>query len=369
MKSIDTQNLENGVKTQIDLKLLFDDGHQHINAEGDPDLCFDGVDGGTQETLGVKVALDPFEEEFDLPTGFVEGGDRGCRQGKVVGKKHQCPLSFRIVEANATQFGRIVGGAARTAQGDNLVATHAAGCVDGQGVEAAELLVFPRANHEEGSGLVDAVESFEIEITAIHDIEGAGFENQMVDPIDVVPFSLGHGDETGNGTAQIQQRIDLDGRLGGAKSRPRKQAQAQVDSSGIQCVSGGVEFHGKAVVRVELSGPSNQVGSQVGVEMPIAPFVGIGQCAATDSSTKSHVIKMLGTRTQTDLQIAQTLPKRQLSEGHAHKLIPTGKFPHSAFSIVTGHDTSKQIVRNVLHELGENDLASVHPLSLNTSRN
>ena len=92
------------MKTEIDFELLFEDGHQHINADGNPDLGFDGVDRGAQETLDVEMAFDPFEEEFDLPATLVESRDGGRRQGEVVGQKHQRSFLFDIVEADAAQF-------------------------------------------------------------------------------------------------------------------------------------------------------------------------------------------------------------------------------------------------------------------------
>ncbi len=40
LESIDAQDLENRVEAQIDFELLFDDGDEHVNADGNPDLGF-----------------------------------------------------------------------------------------------------------------------------------------------------------------------------------------------------------------------------------------------------------------------------------------------------------------------------------------
>ena len=201
---------------------------------------------------------------------------------------------------------------------------------------------------------------------AIHNIERSRLEDELVEPVDFVSFPLGNQKEAGDGAAQIQQGVDLDGGLGGAKSRPGKEAQTQVDGGGVQGVSGGVEFHGEVVVSIELARSSNQHGGEVGVDAPVAPLVGIGQGAAAHPPANPQVIEMLGTRTQANFQIAQTLPKGQLPKGHAHKLVPTGKLPHPMIALMRGHDTAKVAVGQMIEKLGKDNASIVHPPNLSS---
>ena len=68
---------------------LFRDGNEHVDADGNPYLCFDGILGSAEKSLDAKVLFDPFEEEFHLPTAFVKIADsQGWKRG-VVGKEHQ----------------------------------------------------------------------------------------------------------------------------------------------------------------------------------------------------------------------------------------------------------------------------------------
>jgi hypothetical protein len=45
--------------------------------------------------------------------------------------------------------------------------------------------------------------------------------------------------------------VQLDGRLGGAKRRPRKHRQAQIDGGGVECVERFVEFDAKGFFGIQ----------------------------------------------------------------------------------------------------------------------
>ncbi len=83
-------------------------------------------------------------------------------------------------------------------------------------------------------------------------------------------------DEGGNMAAQVEQRMHLDGSLGGAEACPRKDAQAQVDRRGIECVDRLFQLDRKAVAGVELSGRVDKAHREIHVDATAALFVGIG---------------------------------------------------------------------------------------------
>ena len=65
------------------MKLFFDDGNEHVSGNGAPDLRLHGVLAGAQETLDAQVLLDPLEEQLDLPTTLVQGGNGQRWQRRV----------------------------------------------------------------------------------------------------------------------------------------------------------------------------------------------------------------------------------------------------------------------------------------------
>lgn len=47
----DAWDLQDYYETAVDFQLLLEDGHEWVNADGDPDLGIDGVLGGSEEGL------------------------------------------------------------------------------------------------------------------------------------------------------------------------------------------------------------------------------------------------------------------------------------------------------------------------------
>ena len=71
------------------MKLLFDDGNEHVGRHGAPDLRLHRILAGAQKALDAQVLLDPLEEQLDLPAIFVQGRNAQRWQTGVVGQEHQ----------------------------------------------------------------------------------------------------------------------------------------------------------------------------------------------------------------------------------------------------------------------------------------
>ena len=62
LKSVHTQNLQNAVETSLGLELLFHDGDQHVDTDGNPDLRLHRVVAGAIKVFDAQVLLNPFEK-------------------------------------------------------------------------------------------------------------------------------------------------------------------------------------------------------------------------------------------------------------------------------------------------------------------
>src|SRR4030042_2774105 len=168
------ENLQDCVETQIELQLLLDDCHQHINADRDPDLGLHGVRGGTIKGLDPQVLFDPFEEQFHLPAAFVDLGNRQRRKREVVRKEYQSLPPLGIEVADASKRSGISLGGLGTVEEDGLIGPETRRFVDGPAATSAISEVALGANDEERQALGECIKAKEIQIATIQDVKGTG---------------------------------------------------------------------------------------------------------------------------------------------------------------------------------------------------
>ena len=77
-----------------------------------------------------------------------------------------------------------------TGQDDGLVATQAGGFIDRSGITAAVANIGFVSDHEEGGGQGEGEQALEVEVGAVHDVEGAGLGDEQVEDVDVVEFAV-----------------------------------------------------------------------------------------------------------------------------------------------------------------------------------
>ena len=211
------------------------------------------------------------------------------------------------------------------------------------------------------------VQALEVHVAAVHDVEGTGFECQHVEHVDVVQFAVADVDEGWDRPAQVQQRVQLDGRLGGAKRRPVEQGQTQIDGAGVQRVDRVVQANVQRIARVKFAGSANQHRSQVRPDAPVAGLVGIGQRGAFDGRAKAHRIQLARIGRQTRLDIAQALAPGQLRERHRTQLLGARQRAHAGVAVVALHDAREARPRHEFHDLCEQRLSNIHRHSSGTS--
>ena len=127
---------------------------------------------------------------------------------------------------DAPQLVRVALGGIEALEPDGLVADDAGGTVDGVRVETPEPEIRSGSDDKKGRALGEPILTREVQVTSVHDIKGAGLWLQLVEDIDIVQLAIGDMDKRRNIAAQIQQRMELDRRLGSAKAGPGEDGQA-----------------------------------------------------------------------------------------------------------------------------------------------
>lgn len=320
---------------------LSDDGDQDVDRHSNPDLSCDGVFGGAVEGFDTQMLLDPAEEQLHLPAALIELGDGERGQEKIVGQKHQPFLARSIVVTNSAKPLGIAAFGNWIVERDDLIGSKAGPPVDRLREEPLTIEASFGPSHEEGSRLVEPVESSKVEISAIHQVNSSGFPDKLVEDVDLVDLATGDDDHSGNGAAKVQQGVQFDGRFAPAELSPRKQRQAQVDRGGIERVDGLIEFDAQRLLAVKAAGRLDQHLGEVGVDSPVAHLIGMGQSVAGDLTADAHVIKFGGLGSQTRFDVSETLSISQLGKRHGEKLLPARKALYLVVALIALDATAK----------------------------
>ncbi len=208
--------------------------------------------------------------------------------------------------------------------------------------------------------MIEACQTLEVEIAAIHHIEGTGLGNELIEDVDVVEFAIRDMQESRDIPAQIEQRVQLHRCLRRAKRRPRKERQAQIDGRGIERVDRVGQLHAERLVRIELAGHRNQPLGELGIDAPVAHGVGVGERIARDRRAQPHVVELLGLHPQAGLDVAQALAKGQLREDHDQQLLEAGEALDLVLAVVPSDAATKCGERQMRRQLCKDQLPSVH---------
>ena len=97
------EDLQDFVQGPFDPEFFLDDGHEHVDADGNPHLCLHSILTRTVEGFDPQMLFDPFEEQLNLPPPLVKPRDRQRGQGEVVGQEHKPAIVLGVVIHDATQ--------------------------------------------------------------------------------------------------------------------------------------------------------------------------------------------------------------------------------------------------------------------------
>lgn len=361
LKSVHAQNLQDPGQTVVDGEGLFETGHEKVGADGDPNLGSDSIVGCAEEGLDPQVLLDPFEEEFDLPSALVDQRDSQCRDRKVVGKEDQVLAGFFVEEVDSTQGNGISFLGESSAEPDCLVAAQPGIFGDLARLPDMEVEIALGPNDEERSGLSKPEETGEIEVSTIHYIDGSGSHRHPVEEGNIVFPSLRNVDKQRDRALQIHLRMNLHGSFGFAEVRPGKERQAQVDSARVDSDDHAVQTDGILLCGIEALRFSDENLGQGFVNPPVSPQVGVGQIAPGDVAAKPHPVSIL-VPTQASLDVPQPFPVSQLREDHREELIPGRELRRVSAHRVQFDATVELLPVQIVDNLCEYEPSSVHPL-------
>jgi hypothetical protein len=99
---------------------------------------------------------------------------------------------------------------------------------------------------------------------------------------------------------------------------------------------------------------------EVGIDPPIAFFVGVGQGAAGDDTAEASMEEFGFEGTKTDFDVAQAVAKSKLSESHAKKLIVAREGPDLVIATIVSPTLVEFVLGQVVQHLCEDVFPGVH---------
>jgi hypothetical protein len=354
------QNLQKIVERKVHGQLFLDDRDERINRHGYPDLRPHRVLRRSVKRFDAEILLDPAEKQLDAPAEFIEFGYRQRRLKKVVGQKREIAIILSIKIANPPQRLGIINFRFGTGQDDGLVGSQVHGFIHGSRQNPPRLKIRLGSDDEKHAVLMKSIEPIEIQIAAIHDVKSSGLEGQLVEDSNIVRFPIRHMDKSRDRSSQIEKGMEFDRSLALAKLGPGEERQAQVDRCRIEGEDCFLEPQADIFVAVNSPGFGEEHLREIGIDPPIAGFVGVGQVASRDTATDAHMVKPLLHGQKASLDIAEAFPVGQLGKSQAKKLIETEEALDFVIATVTSHAFSEFVHRQKGHDLSEDGRLGVH---------
>src|SRR5450631_4316838 len=107
------------------------------------------------------------------------------------------------MEPDTSQMLRIPFGRVKAVQGDCLIAHHAIASVAWCRVNTAEIHPAFSARDEECTRLMYQIQSSEIQVSPVHNVEGPGLNGQDIEHVDITHLAVADVNERGNVSTQI----------------------------------------------------------------------------------------------------------------------------------------------------------------------
>ena len=101
---------------------------------------------------------------------------------------------------------------------------------------------------------------------------------------------------------------------------------------------------------------------EIGVDPPVAVFVGVCQRVARNLAPEAHMIELGLLSTKTSFDIAEALAISELSKRQTEELIPAGEIFDVAIALVPIDANLKLVGGEKVHELRENGSPKIHLL-------
>ena len=355
----------------IEFEFMFNDSDKTVGDDVHMDLDADGILRFSPKGLDLEMLLNPFEEEFNLPSVAIQECDILGREVEVVGVVGKGSLQFRSIVDDSSEFRRIV---------CSVVFPNEADCLIADNIVLSFKEVFSRdnlvcwmpllSNDKECTRKINDKESREVKVPPVKHIAGKRLVCKPVHGVDIVDVSIGDSVKNRDFRNDVNLGVDPDSGLCRTKLCPSKNRHAEVDGCGVDGIESPMqlEFSNDAF----LLGNPHHVESKLFKDAIVSDGISLREHLPVDRQTsKSKRVRFFSMSSSNICEFSQTSASKYLSKHQYKKVAPMGKSPTLRVIVIDGYYSSKLSLGQETHNLGKDILSYMHflfVLSLNTKK-
>lgn len=360
----DAKNLQERKERNLQIQPFLIDRGKNIDRDCRTNLSFYSVLRGSEKRLDSKILLDPSKEQLVLPAELMKRSNRQGRKSEVVRQKDQVSIVSPVIITNPVKPLRKSSMRRESGQGNDLAGSDIRSLIYRTRIKPITSQARPGSDNEEGMALMKSEESAIIHITAVKDIVAPQFEEEFVQNFHVVRISIRNTDKRRNNIPQVNKCMKLAGPFILAENRPGKMQQAKIGRCRIKNINSAIQFEAEILIGIKGARLGDEGPGKIGIDPPIASFIGMSQGIEGNSSAKSHVIKPAFHGSEAGLDIAKTFTISQLGKGQTKELVVTRKALVLVVAAIPLTALSKVVHQKKIHNLEKDGRRGVHLLLL-----
>lgn len=343
-----------------EMEVVLDDCDEAISDDGNVNLYPDGIFRHTPEGLDAKMLLDPFEEDFHLPTVAVKQGNVLGLEVEVVGVVDKSSSEVRGVIDDASEVGRIVSFVPFAGEADSLVKQDIVLPVDRIIPSDNFEIGMPfLADDEEGPNGMYGEKPCKVKVSAVEDTAGIGLVCEPIHRFVVADIGVCDSVEYGYLGDDVNLGVHTDAGLGAAEMCPAEDGHAEVDGCGVDSIELPVEF--KLLGDSPLLSQRDQIEGILLENLGVAEHVRFRECVPDNGRcTKSEFVRPFSMSCSDICEFPEAYTPNKLPEDEHKQVIPMRESPFLCPVVIFRDNSPKLTLRKKHGDLRENILPNVH---------
>lgn len=342
------------------LAVVLDDSHEAVCDDCNIYLYSHSVLTGSPKGEHAEMLFYPPEEQFNLPSLFVEHFNVLSLDRKVIRKECERPLQFRSIVNYPPQLRWVLLLGQWALKPYGLVKQHIVAPIQ-QFISNHDFVLemILRSDDKQRTDALNSIQSGKVIVAFVKDIERIRLIRYLIHRLHIVEFRFRNVNVCRNLRDHIKQGVHLDSALGFAEVCPLEQTHAEIYRRRIERVELAIENE-RPCDSLALGKVDHMVGKLLKY-LVISVGVSIRQIAQLYvSATETEMVALALDGINDCGDFSEAITARELSEHHDKELIPTGEMLHPFITHMSFYNAIKDSFRKKTDELTEYIFACIH---------